>query len=64
MSYLERYIGKRRIIKKALKIRDQITKVQRQRNNLCDELNLTQARMTGGDKGAYDLAVNEENNNA
>jgi|3_EtaG_2_1085321.scaffolds.fasta_scaffold110876_2 hypothetical protein len=60
MSYLERYTGKRRVVKRALKLKDKehalIQETIRVRNAMRQE----EVQMTGGDMGAYNAAIGME----
>lgn len=60
MSYSERYAGKRRVIRRALKLMDRIKKMEKEQDALKNEIDVLKGRMTGGDRAAYDLVVIDE----
>ena len=64
MMHLEKYKGKRRIIRKALKIHDELNDVQNkidalenEKKNLHNKLIVIKNKMTGGDRGKYDMIM-------
>jgi len=64
MMYLEKYKGKKRVIRKALKIHDELNDVQNkidalenEKKNLHNKLIVIKNKMTGGDRGKYDMIM-------
>ena len=64
MMHLEKYKVKRRIIRKALKIHDELNDVQNkidalenEKKNLHNKLIVIKNKMTGGDRGKYDMIM-------
>ena len=64
MMHLEKYKGERRIIRKALKIHDELNDVQNkidalenEKKNLHNKLIVIKNKMTGGDRGKYDMIM-------
>jgi len=62
--YLEKYKGKKRVIRKALKIHDELNDVQNkidalenEKKNLHNKLIVIKNKMTGGDRGKYDMIM-------
>lgn len=64
MMYLEKYKGKKRVVRKALKIHDELNDVQNkidalenEKKNLHNKLIVIKNKMTGGDRGKYDMIM-------
>jgi hypothetical protein len=61
MSYLDKYVGKRRVIKRALKLHDKHKKLSHELNIIEDDIKLCESQMTGGDSGVYALVMEQLN---
>lgn len=60
MSYLDRYEGKRRVIRKALNLHDKLNKIKNDMLNTEHQIQACEAKMTGGDLGAYQRVLNSD----